>query len=286
MSDDTPVLDTHQHLIYPEKYACSWTSSIPHLAGKPFRYNDYLEAVQGTKITGTIFMESGVDDPYVREETLFVHSLATTPGSIIKGIVSSCRPEQESGFEAYVESMLSPRLVGFRRMLHVVPDELSQRSAFVANILILQKYELTFDLCVLPRQIPLAAALAAKCPKVQFILDHCGVPNIAEDKLDPWREYIHEIASLPNVACKISGLAGYCTPRQIAFEAVRPYVEHCFDQFGWDRVLWGSDWPLCTKHTKLSTWVDVTRRLIAAADEHDRRKFLYDNAVRIYKIKE
>jgi predicted TIM-barrel fold metal-dependent hydrolase len=285
MSAGIPILDTHQHLIYPDRHSYSWTAGIPQLAGKAFRYDDYLQAIEGTGITETVFMETGTDDPHWQEETRFVHSLANTPGSLIRGIIGSCRPEQGSGFEAYVESVLSPRLVGFRRILHVEPDELSQRPAFAANVRLLEKYKLTFDLCVLARQIPLATALAGKCPGVQFILDHCGVPDVASGQLDPWRRHIREIACLPNVACKISGVIAYCAPGRVTLEAVRPYVEHCLEQFGWDRVVWGSDWPVCTTTADLRTWVAVTERLIATAEEHDRRKLLHDNAVRIYKVK-
>ena len=179
MNPDITILDTHQHLIYAEKYPYSWTAEIPQLAGKAFRYDDYLKAIEGTGVSQTVFMESGVNDPHWREETRSVQELAAAPGSLIKGIIASCRPEAESRFEAYVESVLSPRLVGFRRLLHVEPDELSQSAAFAANLRLLSKHELTFDFCVLARQIPLASMLAGKCPPVQFILDHCGVPDIA-----------------------------------------------------------------------------------------------------------
>ena len=118
MSAGVPILDTHQHLIYPEKHSYSWTTGFPQLAGKAFWYDDYLKAIEGTGITKTVFMESGTDDPYWQEETRFVHSLARAPDSLIKGIIGSCRPEQESGFEAYIESVVSPQLVGFRRILH------------------------------------------------------------------------------------------------------------------------------------------------------------------------
>jgi predicted TIM-barrel fold metal-dependent hydrolase len=284
MSADIPILDTHQHLVYPERYRYSWAAEIPQLTGKAFRYDDYLKAIEGTGVSQTIFMESDAGDPKWRDETKFVQELAATSGSLIKGLIANCRPEEESGFEAYVESVLSPRLVGFRRILHTVPDELSQKPCFSVNVRLLAKYGRTFDLCVLARQIPLAMALAEKCPDVQFILDHCGVPEIASARLDPWRQYIREIAKFPNVACKISGVMAYCAPGQATLEAVRPYVEHCLEQFGWDRVVWGSDWPVCTITTDLRTWVDVTRRLIAAAAELDQRKLLRDNATRIYRL--
>ena len=286
MTVETPILDTHQHLIYPEKYPYSWTTNIPQLAGKPFRYDDYLKAIEGTGISETIFMEAAPDEPHGQEETRFVDELANTPGSLIRGIIGSCRPEQEAGFESYIESVLSPRIVGFRRILHVEPDELSERPSFASNIRRLGKYDLTFDLCVLARQIPLAVALARKCSGVQFVLDHCGVPDIGSGQIDPWRQHIREIARLPNVACKISGVFAYCAPGQASLEVMRPYVEHCLEQFGWDRVVWGSDWPVCLTRADLRTWVRVTRRIIAGADECDRRKLLRDNAVRIYRLKE
>jgi predicted TIM-barrel fold metal-dependent hydrolase len=284
MSTSIPILDTHQHLMYPEKYAYSWTADIPQLAGKAFRYGDYLKAIEGTSVSTTIFMESGADDPHWQEETRFVHTLARTSGSLIKGIIANCRPEEESGFDTYVESVLSANLVGLRRILHTEPDELSQQPCFAANLRLLEKYELTFDLCVLARQIPLAAGLAAKCPNVRFILDHCGVPDIAAGQLEPWRRDISEISKLPNVACKISGVLAYCAPDQANLEAVRPYVEHCLEQFGWERVVWGSDWPVCTITSDLRTWVQVTNQLIATADESDRRKMLHENAMRFYGV--
>jgi len=286
MSITIPIIDTHQHLIYPERFTYSWTAGIQQLAEKAFRCDDYLVASEGSGVGRTIFMESGVDDPHWREETRFVHTLAHAPGSLIEGIIASCRPEEERGFEAYVESVLSPELVGFRRILHTEPDELSQRACFSSNLRSLEKYELTFDLCVLARQLPLATKLAAKCPNVQFVLDHCGVPDIASGQIDPWRQHIGEISKLPNVACKISGVLAYCAPGRATLEAVRPYVEHCLEQFGWDRAVWGSDWPVCTVTSDLCAWAGITQQLIAAADQSNQRKLLHGNAVRIYGLDE
>jgi predicted TIM-barrel fold metal-dependent hydrolase len=285
MNTDIPILDTHQHLIYPERSSYSWTKGIPALAGKAFRYDDYLKAAQGTGVAETIFMESGADDPHWQEETRFVPSLVRTPGSMIKGIIANCRPELEWGFAGYVESVVPLGVVGLRRILHTEPDELSQRPCFGSNIRLLEQYQLTFDLCVLARQIPLATALAAQCSNVQFVLDHCGVPDIAAGQLDPWRHDVSEIAKLPNVACKISGVLAYCAPGHAILEAVRPYVEHCLEQFGWDRVVWGSDWPVCTITSDVRAWVAVTRKLIATATEIDQRKLLHENARRIYRLK-
>lgn len=108
-----------------------------------------------------------------------------------------------------------------------------------------------------------------------------SLPESKVLQIEPWLLHITEISRLPNVACKVSGVISYCAPGQVTLEAVRPYVEHCLEQFGWDRVVWGSDWPVCTIMSDLHTWVQVTKQLIA--DEGDQRKLLHGNALRIYR---
>ena len=277
-----PILDTHQHLIYPDRYPYAWTHGLSPLDGHAFRMEDYLTAIEATGITRTLFMEASPDDPHWLDETKFVTELSEQPGSIIEGVIANCRPESESGFEAYLESVRHPKRVGFRRNLHTMPDDLSQSDRFAANIRLLEKHNLTFDLCVLARQLPIGLDLAQKCPNVQFILDHCGVPDIAGNALDPWRDHIVQIAGLPNVACKISGVLAYCAPGNATTEAVRPYVEHCLESFGWNRVVWGGDWPVCNTQSDLKTWVRVSREIVSGADEADQRKLFHENAERIY----
>ncbi len=278
-----PITDTHQHLIYPDKWPYSWTGGIPQLAGKAFRYDDYLRATAGSGVTKTIFMETSPDDPHFQAETRFVYELAAQPGSMIAGVIANCRPE-EAGFEGYVESIRHPKLVGLRRILHVVPDDLSQRPGFAENVRLMGRLGLTFDLCFLARQLPIALELARKCPDTQLILDHCGVPDVAAQALDPWRAHICALATMPNVACKISGVMAYAKPGQANATAVRPFVEHCLEQFGWDRVVWGGDWPVCNMTTTLGEWVAVSRELVRSAAESDQKKLFHQNAERIYGL--
>jgi predicted TIM-barrel fold metal-dependent hydrolase len=277
-----PMLDCHQHLIYPDKWTYSWTGGIPALAGKAFRYEDYCRLVEGKGPIRTIFMETAPADFEWKEETRFVYKLADRPDTLIDGVVINCRPESEEDFEAYIESVRHPKLVGMRRILHVEPDETSAQPRFIQNVQRLARHNLTFDLCFLSRQLPLVHALAAKCPDNTFILDHCGVPDIAGGGLDPWREQIRKLASLPHVACKISGLTAYCSPDNAGADAIRPYVEHCIECFGWDRVVWGSDWPVCAINSGLPQWIDMIRELVAGETMENRNKLFHQNAERIY----
>jgi predicted TIM-barrel fold metal-dependent hydrolase len=278
------MLDTHQHLIYPENCPYSWTNDIPALAGNGFRYEDYVSLTHDAGVAGTIFMETSPDDPHWRQETKFVYELAAKPGSLINGVIANCRPEEE-GFEKYVDSARHPKLVGFRRILHVVPDDVSRGPSFAENVRWLGKQKLTFDLCFLARQLPLAIELAKKCPDTQLILDHCGVPEVAAGALDPWREHIRNLAKLPNVGCKISGVLAYCKPGEATLETVKPYVDHCIEHFGADRLVWGSDWPVVVINSTLPEWIRIARQLVARLSQTEQRKILHDNAVCIYGVK-
>ena len=104
-----PIIDTHQHLIYPERYPYSWSEGTPRLAGRAFRLQDYLDAVAGTGVQRTIFMEAAADDPHWRAETEFACGLAEQEGSIIQGVICSCRPESGGGSEGPAEAVLSER---------------------------------------------------------------------------------------------------------------------------------------------------------------------------------
>ncbi len=117
-----------------------------------------------------------------------------------------------------------------------------------------------------------------------FVLDHCGVPNVRDRELDPWRADIAALAKLPNVACKISGIVAYADPAGWTVDDLRPFVEHVIAVFGWDRVVWGSDWPVCTTTADLTRWVAATHALIAGASDSEKERLLSTNATRIYRL--
>lgn len=278
------IIDTHQHLIYPEQFSYSWCKDVPALAGKPFRLEEYRAAACGTRISQTLFMDAGVDEPHTQAETEFFLQLATQPETGIVGVLATCRPEQEN-FPACLEAILHPKLKGLRRILHVVPDEVSQTPVFLKNLALLAKHNLTFDLCLLARQLPLGAKLARRFPEQQFILDHCGVPDIQGGGLDPWRQSIRELAQFPNLACKISGVVAYCDPQRVTVAAIRPYVEHCLDCFGWERVVFGGDWPVCNTTASLGRWVEILKEIVGKESAGNQEKLFAQNAERIYRLK-
>ena len=128
-------------------------------------------------------------------------------------------------------------------------------------------------------------ALAAAAPQVQFILDHCGNPDIAGDGFAAWRDGLRAVAALPNVAAKFSGIVVNAGPNW-SVAALRPYVDHLIACFGWDRLVWGSDHPVVTLTGSLERWVAATHELIGGATDAERARLLHGNAERIYRLGE
>src|SRR4051812_29890909 len=118
------IIDTHQHLLYPDRFSYPWTKGLAALDGKEFRLNEYRVAAEGTGITHTLFMEVAVDNSQAKAETKFFLDLATRRETGILGVIATARPEQ-AYFPAYLDSILHPNLKGLRRILHTEPDELS-----------------------------------------------------------------------------------------------------------------------------------------------------------------
>jgi predicted TIM-barrel fold metal-dependent hydrolase len=277
------ILDTHLHIIDQSALSYPWLSGVPAL-NRDFRHDEYLREAKRVGIEASLHMEVDVATADIEKETVHIGSLANQTGSVLVGAISACRPEQDD-FPAFLERQrANPFVKGFRRVLHVVPDDVSQSPTFRDNVKRLSGTGLSFDLVVLPRQMPLAMALADLAPDVRFVLDHCGVPDIKAGALHPWREQITEMAKRPNVVGKISGVIAYADPAGWTLDDIRPYVEHTISAFGWDRVIWGSDWPVCTLGGGLSTWVAATHALIAGASSGEKAKLLSGNARRLWRL--
>ena len=279
------LLDTHQHLVYREKASYGWTKDIPPLAEGNFTLDDYKTLTEGLGIGGTLFMETGVDDPDYQQETRFVKSLADNSDNGMIGLISSIRPESDEAFENWLEETIEMGVVGYRRILHVMPDDTSQSDIFRKNVRKIGVSGKTFDICFLPGQLPIACELAKACENTKLILNHCGVPDIAGDGLDPWRQDIKALAQIPNVICKLSGLMAYCAPGTSSLETIEPYVDHVLNCFGPDRMVWGSDWPVVNLAKGLPEWIAVTRKILGKLSADEASSIAYGTAQIVYKVK-
>jgi len=276
-------IDTHQHLIYRDLVGYCWTADIPALATGDFTQADYDALTDGSGVVGKVFMEVGVDEADYQTEARFVAGLVGSHGLL--GQIASIRPEFDAGFDDWLAESAVLRVVGFRRILHVVPDEVSQSDTFRRNLRKIGAAGLPFDINFLARQLGIAEALVRACPDQVFVLDHCGVPDIAGGAYEEWAGGITAIAKLPQVVVKLSGIAAYCAPGTASVAVFQRYFDHLMQSFGPDRMLWGSDWPVVNLGMRLPDWIAATRALIGGLSENEQFAIAQGTARRVYGLK-
>ena len=275
------LIDTHQHLILRGKLGYAWTRGEPSLAGS-FTRADYAALVEGSGVVGTIFMETGVDDSDYRAEARLVAGMVGEGTLPMFGQIASCRPETDQGFDAWLEECRHLKVVGFRRILQVMPDDTSRAENYRRNVRKIGKAGWPVDLCFHSRQLAIAAELVRACPNVRFMLDHCGTPDIAGNDFSAWSERMADLARLPNLFVKLSGVTAYCAPGQTTLENVRPYVETVLTLFGPQRMVWGGDWPVVDLGSGLPEWIAMTRAFLSALSPDEQAAIGHGNARRFY----
>lgn len=276
------MIDTHLHLILRDRLGYGWTSGIPPLATGDFTLADYRALTAGRSVAGMVFMETGVDDADYQTEARMVAGLVGRDGLL--GQIASCRPETDAGFDDWLAECDGLHVQGFRRILHVMPDELSQSATFRRNLVKIGTTGRAFDICVLARQLPIAEALAKACPDQPLVLDHCGVPDIAGGGFADWARGIDAMAALPNLYLKLSGISAYCAPGTASLATLKPWVDHVIAAFGPRRMLWGGDWPVVNLGVGLPEWITMTRALLAGLSRDEQRDVLHGTARRVYRL--
>lgn len=275
-------IDTHQHVIYRDRLGYAWTKDISELATRGFTFDDYDALTKDAGVAGTIFMETGVDDSDYKAEARFISGFVQS--NRIMGQIASCRPEIDEGFTEWLEEGKGLGVVGYRRILHVVDDGLSQSDVFRANLRRIGDAGLPFDMCFLARQLPIAADLARSCDGQVLVLNHCGVPDIAAGAFDAWAAGISKLAEMEHVIVKLSGITAYCAPGDHGIDTLRPWVDHVFETFGPDRIVWGGDWPVVNIGSGLPDWISLTRSLLQGLSPDEQSAISEMNARRVYGL--
>ncbi len=276
------LIDTHQHLFYRDHLSYPWLADFKTL-DDDFTIDRYVHEAGTVKPTGTIFMECDVAGDQIADEARFMYQLAESAPIPMLGVIAAARPEDE-GFGEHLDTIGHSLLVGVRRVLHVAPDGTAEAPLFIPNLKQLAKRDLTFDLCVRPDQLEMAASLVKAVPELQFVLDHCGCPNLDGSSDPQWRDGIAMLAALPNVACKVSGLTAYGTPEQVTLENLYRTLDTILEQFGPERLVWGGDWPVCTLNSTLAGWIAFTIQWMEKLSDSEKAAICAGNAQGVYGL--
>lgn len=278
------MIDAHQHLLNPDRFDYPWLAHAPQLTGT-YGIEQYRAATADCSFQSSIVVEGDVALEQQEAEAHELYATAEISTNRILGVIAACRPQEDS-FEDYLARIAHPKLVGLRCVLHVAENEVSQSQYFRHNIALLADYNLCFDLCVRADQLPLAIDLVRVTPNTHFVLDHCGNPPLEQESaMQSWREDIARLSHLHNVSCKVSGLVNHLSGNHHLVEKLRPILEHVAAHFGWDRLLFGGDWPVCLlANTDLQRWTQTAAELLDSQSEETRAAFFSANATRIYGL--
>jgi len=178
------------------------------------------------------------------------------------------------------------KLVGVRHIVQSEPDErFLLQPDFLRGIAMLEEFDLAYDILIYPRHLPVAAQFAARFPRQRFVLDHLAKPPIKSGAVDVWARGIRELASFPNVFCKMSGLVTEADWQAWKPEDIRPYLEVAFACFGPSRLMIGSDWPVCTVAAPYARVMGLVKDYLGKYPAEEREAVLGGNAATFWRLK-
>ena len=282
-----PIIDTHQHLWDLSRQRLAWLPAEGPLA-RSFLPADYAAATEGLNVVKTVYMEVDVVPEQQRAEADLVLELCARKGNPMEGAVLSGRPS-EPGFREYITHYArSPYVKGLRQVLHgpSTPPGYCLQPEFIAGIRLLGELGLSYDLCTRAAEIPDGIRLVDACPDTRFILDHCGNANVQEPDRTQWERDLAEIATRPNVVCKVSGIVASAQPGNWTAADLEPIIRHVLREFGPERVMFGGDWPVCTLAATYRQWVEALKQIVRDDPIDDQRKLFHDNAARFYGLRD
>lgn len=280
MSQDTAVrIDSHHHFWEIGRYNYPWLTPELRVLQRNFRPQDLQPLLAQSEIKASVLIQtiSSV------EETRWFLQLAEK-NSFIAGVVGWVNLTSPQVGDA-LDELRTPRLVGIRHQVHDEAD---------ANWLIrqdvhkgfreLSERSLTFDLLIRPQHLQPALKTVQMFPELPFVLDHIAKPDIARSRWDDWADGIKSLARCPNVCCKLSGMITEADWNRWRKSDLRPYINHVLEVFGVDRVMFGSDWPVCLLAGSYEQVVEALEANLDQLTGQDKVKVFGTNAARFYRL--
>ena len=280
-----PIIDSHIHLIDQKRFGYAWSSGAPKLK-RDWTADDLAASAKPYTIEGFVFVEVDVDMPQYLDEADWVDSLAARDKRILGAVV--CLPlERGKAIEPEIARVAGLRTTrGVRRLIQNQSDpEFVLKPGFLEAVKLLPKYDLVFDICIFHNQLPNTLEMVRRCPEVSFVLDHIAKPGIKAGLIDPWRGHIRQLAALPHVVCKLSGVTTEADHEAWTRDQLKPYIDHILSSFGPDRVMYGGDWPVSELAGAYTQWLETLDWATASLSSSDKRKLFRDNAIKAYRLK-
>jgi L-fuconolactonase len=284
------VIDAHQHFWTRASHDYSWLEE-PFYAPvrRDFGLADLTPALAAAGVERTVLVEAGSGDP---AETMEFLTLADASAGLVVGVVGTLdlrSPASLDVLDWYATHPAAHLLAGVRDQLQAVPDVgFRNRPETVAALGAVAERGLAYDLVVRADQLSGCVALVRAVPQLRFVLDHLGKPDVASGSaaLTSWRTALAELAECPNTAAKLSGLVTQADVRHWTPDDLRPFVETAIELFGPDRVMFGSDWPVCLVAASYTEVLGAVRAALPPLSPAELAEVFGGTAQRVYNLPE
>ena len=273
-------IDSHQHFWHYNRDDYPWMDESRGALKVDYLPPDLQPLMTASGIDGTVAVQAR----QIQIETDYLLELADQFDFIrgVVGWVDMRADDVEAQLERYAAQ---PRMVGVR---HIVHDEADDRfmlgGNFLRGLAQLKDFDLAYDLLLFPQHLPVAIDVVRRFPEQRFVLDHIAKPFIKDGILEPWASEIRRLAAFDNVWCKVSGMVTEAAWKAWRQEDYRPYLDVVFDCFGAERIMFGSDWPVCTLAGNYSEVVGIVETYIAALSADEQAAVMGGNAVSFYQL--
>ena len=272
-------IDAHQHFWRVERGDYYWLTPEKAPIYRDFLPDDLAPLLSAAGIDGTILVQAA---PTVAE-TEFMLSVAAK-ADFVKGVVGWVDFEGADVADQIARLNQDALLVGLRPMIQdIEPEDWMLQPRLGPAFEALTAHDLTFDALTLPKHLPHLRELLARNPSMRVIIDHASKPLIRRRVIDPWANHMAALARDTTAFCKLSGLVTEAA-EEWSVEDLRPYVDHILDTFGPERLIWGSDWPVCTLAASYREWIDASERLLQDLSPSQKAAVWGGNAVRAYQL--
>lgn len=279
MNAPLPRIDAHQHFWKLERGDYGWLTEHLGPLYRDYLPDDFAAIRKAHGIAGTVLVQAA---PTVAE-TEFMVSLADRH-DFIKGVVGWTDLEAPDAMEKIGRLSRHPKIVGIRPMIQDIADTTWMlEPQLVPAMTELENHRLTFDALTQPRHLKHLLTLLERHPGLNVVIDHGSKPEIRTGGFTHWAQDISALAHNTAAWCKLSGLVTEA-PENWTADDLKPYIDHLLTVFGPDRLIWGSDWPVCTLAAPYEKWVSTTEHLLADLSEEDARRVWFDNAVEAYGL--
>lgn len=274
-------IDSHQHYWKVERGDYHWMTPQVPVLHRDYLPSDLQPLLKQHDIDRTILVQAA----QTVAETDFLLDLAASDLSIagVVGWLDLESPHFPQQFEQYRKN---PLFVGIRPMLQDIPDnQWIVRPQVLASLRIIAEADFPFEFLTFPRHLPFVLQVLAAIPGLRAVIDHISKPDIRAHNMEPWKSLMAEVSQHENVWCKLSGIVTEADHARWTAADLRPYFDHVMACFGADRVMFGSDWPVCLQAGSYGQVMTTLRELLLAEmDEAMEQKIFGTNAARFYKL--